>query len=269
MKSFIRWAGSKRLLLPHLRGYWPSGARYVEPFCGSACLFFDLQPPRAILGDLNEELMLTFRAIRENPYVVLESLRRFPVGEAGYYRVRSLSPLSLAAAERAARFLYLNRYCFNGIYRTNQRGLFNVPYGPPRSGRPIEADTVLAAAKALNEAIVVHGDFEITLAKVRRGDFVYLDPPYCLEARRVFREYLPGSFTLNDLCRLSAQLERLHEIGSTFVVSYADSSEARRLLRPWRPRRVLVRRHIAGFSDRRRSSFELIASNRTIEGADN
>jgi len=262
MRSFIRWAGSKRLLLGHLRSYWTGTAnRYIEPFCGSACLFFDVAPNQGILGDLNQELICTFRAIRSNPYLVLESLRRFPRGKAGYYKVRRTSPADLAENERAARFLYLNRYCFNGIYRTNGKGEFNVPYGPPKSQRSIDESLVVAASEALAGCLLVNGDFEQTLRHAQPGDFVYLDPPYCLNDRRVFREYLPGSFSVSDLERLRVQLERLDAMKISFLISYADCAEARRLLRSWTTRRVRARRHIAGFSDKRRTAYEVIATN--------
>ncbi len=262
MKSFLRWAGSKRSLLTQLRSYWPAqGHRYVEPFCGSACLFFDLQPGSAVLGDLNEELLFAFRAIQRDPYVVLECVRRLPRGKSGYYSVRAMQPSSLAIAERAARFLYLNRYCFNGIYRTNLAGNFNVPYGPPRSGKPPDEAAIVSASAALKSAVLVHGDFEKTLEHVQPGDFVYLDPPYYMESRRVFREYGPGAFALSDLKRLKTQLNRLDDIKAAFVVSYADCTEARDLLRRWSPRRIPTRRHIAGFSGHRRTAYELIACN--------
>lgn len=262
MKSFIRWAGSKRLLLGHLRSHWTGTAnRYIEPFCGSACFFFDIGPNSGVLGDLNQELIGAFRAIRSDPYRVLEALRRFPTGEAGYYRVRKMQPSSLAENERAARFLYLNRYCFNGIYRTNGKGEFNVPYGPPRSGKSVDESVVIAASKALTGCLLVNGDFEHTLRHAQAGDFVYLDPPYCLNDRRIFREYLPGSFSISDLERLRAQLERLDKLGVSFLISYADCAEARKLLHPWKPRRIRARRHIAGFSDKRRTAYEVIATN--------
>jgi DNA adenine methylase len=262
MRSPLRWAGSKRSLLPRLRSYWPGGAtRYIEPFCGSSCFFFDIQPSQAILGDLNEELIFALRAIKKAPQLVLESLRRLRMTRRNYYRIRALSPLSLAEAERAARFLYLNRNCFNGIYRTNAKGEFNVPYGPPRSGRPMEDTALLGAAQALTSASIIHADFERTLTRARSGDFVYLDPPYFLDSRRVFREYVPGSFGAQDLERLAAQLCRLEALGAKFVISYADSPEARDLLRRWKPRRVRVRRNIAGFSHHRRNAYELIAAN--------
>jgi DNA adenine methylase len=262
MKSPLRWAGSKRTLLVHLRSYWPGDARrYIEPFCGSSCFFFEITPSQAILGDLNEELVFTLRTIRRTPQLVMESLRRFTIAEAEYYRIRAMPPNSFAEAERAARFLYLNRTCFNGIYRTNLKGEFNVPYGPPKSGRRIDAAILDQASYALSNALIVHGDFECTLSRACAGDFVYLDPPYCLDNRRIFREYGPGSFATADLGRLGKELCRLDALGAAFVITYADSSEARKLFRRWKVRRVRVRRHIAGFSHHRRHAYELIAAN--------
>lgn len=262
MKSFIRWAGSKRLLLPQLRSHWTgSERRYLEPFCGSACLFFDLRPGQAVLGDLNEDLICAYRAIKAHPHLVAECLRRFPCGEKGYYRVRQMDPLMLASAERAARFLYLNRYCFNGIYRTNLQGVFNVPYGPPKSGLPVREAVLQDASKALRDVLLVQGDFEATLEHAAKGDFIYLDPPYCVQNRRVFAEYGSRSFGPADLNRLGCQLQRLHDIKAVFLVSYADCTEARTLLRGWHLTRVRARRHIAGFSDKRRFAYELLATN--------
>jgi DNA adenine methylase len=265
MNSFIRWAGSKRLLLPRLRSHWTGlENRYLEPFCGSACLFFDLRPGQAVLGDLNEDLICAYRAIKCHPQLVTECLRRFPHGEKGYYRVRQMDPFMLASAERAARFLYLNRYCFNGIFRTNLQGLFNVPYGPPKSGLPVRETLIHEASKALADVLLVHGDFETTLDHAQKGDFIYLDPPYCVQSRRVFAEYGSGSFAPADLDRLGRQLRRLHDIQAVFLVSYADCTEARTLLRPWHVTRVRARRHIAGFSGNRRFAYELLATNRPL-----
>jgi len=109
--------------------------------------------------------------------------------------------------------------------------------------------------------MLIHGDFERTLDYVRPGDFVFPDPSYCLNSRRVFKEYLPGSFSVSDLGRLRCRLSCLDALGAIFVVSYADCSQARELLAPWSPRRMRTRRHIAGFCNHRRGAYELIASN--------
>lgn len=262
MRSFIRWAGSKRLLLPTLRRYRPrSFGRYIEPFAGSASLFFDLEPQQAILGDLNEELICTYRQVKRDVYLVLQCLRRLPRGERAYYYIRALHPHRLSDSEVAARFLYLNHYCFNGLYRTNLQGQFNVPYGPPRNNSSIDEKLVVKASQALQNSLLVTGDFGETLAYAEPKDFVYLDPPYLVGHRRIFSEYHPKSFTSHDLGRLSMILTDIHGRGIFFLATYADSPEARRILAPWKPVRVRTRRNIAGFSASRRFSYELLATN--------
>jgi DNA adenine methylase len=263
MKSPIRWAGSKKQSVHLLKKYW-TGGRYIEPFAGSACLFFELEPPEAILGDLNWELTRTMAALKSNVEGVLAILRTLRTGETAYYAIRQIDPATLDEYSLAARFLYLNRYCFNGLYRTNLRGQFNVPYGPPKSGLGIDEAVVRAAARLLHRATVLQGDFEATLSRAEEGDFVYLDPPYVVSSRRVFREYLPGSFCANDLIRLRELLSELQRKGVTFLITYADSPEARRLLRLWRPRRIRTRRNIAGFASYRRVSYELLATNSEV-----
>ncbi len=262
MRPIIRWAGSKRAIVDRLKAYWPRGARrYVEPFAGSACLFFELRPKQALIGDLNPELIGCYRALSRDSSLVLECLRRLPKGKKAYYNIRDRDPEALSDFEMAARFLYLNRNCFNGLYRTNASGMFNVPYGPPRTRDNEFQNRILDAGRALRGVTLLHADFEETLSHVTRGDFVYLDPPYVVESRRVFSEYLPGSFASYDLERLRRALVRLDAAGIPFLVSYADSSEARELLEAWQPRRIWTQRHIAGFAAARRGSFELLATN--------
>lgn len=261
MKPFLRWAGSKRQILNRLLGFWPGGSvRYIEPFCGSACLFFSVEPCEAILGDLNWELVRTLRAVRDNVDAVIDHVRRLPLGEASYYKIREQDPRELSDTRAAARFIYLNRYCFNGLYRTNLKGRFNVPYGRQKTLTPIGATAIRKASHLLTRARLIHGDFAATLAHAQPGDFVFIDPPYAVDQRRVFSEYVPGSFSATDLARLKKALHHLEENGARFLVTYADSREGRELLGPWKPRRVASRRNIAGFSGDRRKSYELLAA---------
>jgi DNA adenine methylase len=249
-------------LLPELQAlYGTRCSRYVEPFCGSACLFFSLQPAEAVLGDLNFELINAFRVLQVNGSVVAECLRRLPLGKDAYYQIRAQEPNSLAEAERAARFLYLNRYCFNGIYRTNSAGKFNVPFGPQKTVTAFPTASLNDVSVALRGAMLVHGDFERTLSHVRAADFVYVDPPYASESKRIFNEYGPKPFSSGDLTRLSRQLERIDSIGATFVLSYAETKDAKALFARWTPRRVWVKRNVAGFASNRRGAYELLASN--------
>ena len=189
MDSFLRWAGSKRQLLGKLSAFSPEAyERYIEPFAGSACLFFHLEPKEGILGDLNSDLIRTMRALQRDVSLVLECLRRIRKGERSYYALRRKNPALLSDAESAARFIFLNHYCFNGIFRTNLAGQFNVPYGPPKNDSSINEERIVQASRSLQRATLHNGDYRETLELARRGDFVYMDPPYAIESRRVFSE---------------------------------------------------------------------------------
>lgn len=212
------------------------------------------------MGDVNEDLIGALRAIRLDPARVIECLRRLPRGKKNYYRIRALDPTQFGLFETAARFLYLNSLCFNGLYRTNATGKFNVPYCPP-GHKTVPEDLIMEASKHLRRATLVKGDFEDTLDSAAEGDFVYLDPPYAVSRRRVFSEYGPTLFQTRDLRRLREVLLRMDRRGAKFVVSYADCSEARRIFDRWTMRRVKTRRNIAGFTGDRRGSYELLATN--------
>ena len=269
MKTPIRWAGSKKALLPELRKYWvANSSRYVEPFCGSACLFFDIAPQKAILGDINGELITTYKAIKKNPKLVSRILRRIQKTKKSYYATRAISPKLLSDEQVAARFIYLNRFCFNGIYRTNLKGEFNVPYAKPKERVIFNPAIISQMSRLLKRAMLMNSDFEGVLEKVSPGDFVYLDPPYAVANRRIFSEYHPDTFSKKDLNRLSRALIKLDRKGAHFVVSYADSSEGRTLLSRWNPRRVRTRRNIAGFVGHRRKAYELIASNHGFQNVE-
>jgi DNA adenine methylase len=263
-KPLVRWAGSKRQLLPILLANYERSCagRYVEPFAGSASLFFAAEPERAVLGDINGELITVYRTLRRYPERIYALLALMPRDKQTYYEVRSRKPRMLRPIERAARFLYLNRFCFNGLYRTNEHGTFNVPYGGTRSGSLPTLDELIGSGKLLRRATLVQGDFSATLRLVEEGDFVYLDPPYQIASRRVFRQYHRTAFSVADLSRLRAELERVDREGASFLLSYADSAEGRALAAGYAKRRVRVRRNIAGFAGHRRWSYELLISNR-------
>lgn len=262
MESFLRWAGSKRQLVNKLAAYWPGGdRRYIEPFCGSACLFFHLEPTDAVLGDINSELVTAMRAVQYDVSLVVECLTRLVRGRTAYYRIRAEDPTRLSICEQAARFIYLNHYCFNGLYRTNKAGRFNVPHGRSRTDSPVNVELLVKASTVLQNASLVASDFENTLDWARPGDFVYMDPPYVVRRRRVFSEYGPGSFANQDLQRLGDLMRELDKRGVMFLVTYADSAEARRLFRPWGAVRLRTRRNIAGFAGARRHAYEVLATN--------
>src|SRR5713101_2332970 len=262
MTPFLRWAGSKRQLLPVLSALVDSASRrYIEPFAGSACLFFRLGPKRAVLGDINRELILTYEQIKNDVSEVADELHQLRKCKAVYLKLRSANPSSLSPAARGARFIFLNRCCFNGLYRTNRSGEFNVPYGGERSGELPTRDILQECSLALQAAQLVCGDFEAVLKNVKAGDFVYLDPPFSVKARRVFNEYDASVFTGEQLCRLRGWMQTFANRRISFLVSYAVSDEATFLSNGFKSKEVTVRRNIAGFSKNRSQSKELLIWN--------
>lgn len=223
-RPFLRWAGSKRAVARHIVEHLPrSFGTYWEPFLGSGALFFLLQPDRAVLGDACEPLMETYRAVRDSPDDVLEHIGGFVVSREAYYEVRAQEPRDPARA--AARFLYLNRTAFNGLYRVNGRGVFNVPYGRPKSATLVDDDNLRACSALLGRAGVSLsvGDFEATLDGVRSGDFVYLDPPYVTSHNdNGFIDYNQRLFSWDDQVRLARSARDLGRQGAYVVVSNAD-----------------------------------------------
>jgi DNA adenine methylase len=265
MNSLLRWAGSKRQILPALASYWNARFdRYFEPFCGSSALFFHLAPSRAVLSDLNSELIDFYATLRERPAAVWKAACELPRTKRVYLALRSKDPARMNADNRAARFLYLNRNCFNGLYRTNRSGQFNVPYAPLKAGEIPGLRTVIDAADLLRNARLRAQDFGTSIRNASSGDFVYMDPPFFVSSRRVFRDYGARKFCAPDVKRLSRHLDRLHGRGASFLVSFADCAESRSIAENWSSRRVRVRRHIAGFAGDRRFSYELLISNGTV-----
>jgi DNA adenine methylase len=266
-RPFLRWAGSKRKQLGRLSAFWSADyKRYVEPFAGSACLFFELAPPAALLADSNSALIEVYRVVRDTPKQVYEQLCAILRDKATYNEWRSKDPKTLDRQTRAVRFLFLNRNCFNGIYRTNADGKFNVPMGR-RPGDYFSLEELEHCAGLLGRATLLAADFEKTLTRIRPGDFVYLDPPFAVKSRRVFRQYGKTPFDVTDIPRLSRCLAEIEQVGAAFLVSYADCTEARALAKGRHSVRLPVRRHVAGFAGKRRNAYEWLISNRPLPAA--
>lgn len=260
--SPIRWAGSKRRLVPLLKKFWrESDRKYIEAFAGSACLFFDICPAVAVINDTNAELISAYQVLSRQPYLLHSHLVELPREKEFYYRLRS-SPASGDEFLAAVRFFYLNRNCFNGIYRTNKSGDFNVPFASSRAGTIPPLEKWIVAASLLAKATLSSCDFDdMVRTHVQPNDFVYLDPPYAVSNRRVFTQYSANEFGMDDLVRLRSLMDYIDKIGATFVVSYALSKETAILSDGWYSARTLTQRNIAGFSHHRRKSVEVIITN--------
>lgn len=260
----LRWAGSKRRLIPTLMGSMPrSFARYIEPFAGSACLFFAIHPPSAVLGDINAELMRAYSVVRRHPRQIARLARSWPTTKSHYYSLRATPPDSLDAISRAARFIYLNRNCFNGVYRVNRQNQFNVPQGV-RTGQMPGEHLFYRCSVALRGVKLITGDFQGIISEVKDNDFVYLDPPYAVQQRPTHGEYGYGSFDRLDLPRLNESLTAIDKKGATFLLSYAHGNNTGLELSPWFVKRIRVLRHVSGFACHRRSVYEVLVSNRPL-----
>ncbi|HZT42045.1 MAG TPA: Dam family site-specific DNA-(adenine-N6)-methyltransferase [Chthonomonadaceae bacterium] len=267
IKPFLRWAGSKRQMISRLVPFWlGEHKRYIEPFAGSACLFFYLEPERALLNDLNAELIRTMVAVRDAWEEVAYYLSLLRPCKEIYLWLRKENTSGYSDPQAAARFIYLNRLCFNGLYRTNLKGEFNVPYAPYKAGAMPNKICLQQCSHVLASAEIRAADFEEVLEEATEGDFVYMDPPFALDEGRGFIEYgvnaefrLP--FTSDDLDRLTKWLPILDERGASFVLSYANTKQAATAFAGWHCSTVKAKRQIAGNHADRRVAEELVVTN--------
>lgn len=221
-KPFLRWAGGKSWLVKHLDSIIGNHKFncYHEPFLGGASIFFYLAPQgNAYLSDFNSELIDTYSAIKDDPDGVIAHLERYVNTAEEYYRVRASHPTTLV--ETAARFIYLNQTSFNGIYRVNAKGEYNVPYGN-RTKNFVEADKLRSASKILQSATLQAGDFDCVRTNIGPGDLVFLDPPYTVSHNHNgFIKYNQKLFSLDDQYRLKALIDFIKEKGAYYILTNA------------------------------------------------
>jgi DNA adenine methylase len=234
---FLKWAGGKRQLLPRILALAPARIEtYYEPFVGGGAVFFALAGERrfarALLGDANPELVNCYETVRDDVAGVIAELRKHRNTPAAYYRVRARDPKRLSNAARAARVIYLNRCGYNGLYRVNSDGRFNVPFGRYASPNICDVPRLEAAARALTGVEIICGDFREVLAQQRPGgrDFVYLDPPYVpISPTASFTAYAQRAFGPEDQRRLAETLRALSRECVPALLSNSYCSDTRRL----------------------------------------
>lgn len=259
-KPFLKWAGGKTQLLKALLPYFPKHYnRYYEPFVGGGAVFFALQPRKATLSDINQDLIYTYQAIQQNVQGVMRSLAQHAMTPEHFYKVRAQNPEKLSILQRAARTIFLNRACFNGLYRVNANGQFNVPYGRHRSNKVIHKEILLAAAQALRHVQLYCRNVFALGRSARCGDLVYFDPPYHpLSATSSFRNYAQGGFTVEQQTKLADFARRLAERGIHVVLSNSDTPLIHQLYRDFHIERVLARRSINSKGQQRGTIYEVI-----------
>lgn len=231
IRPFLRWAGSKRKLLKHLTRFVPNvWGKYYEPFLGGGSMFFYLGPKQAEISDASMPLIETYRAVRQRSDMVLKFLSPLKANKENFNRLKTYAPRSVA--NRAAQFIFLNKTCWNGLYRVNSDGIFNVPYGQPKTDFVInEKNFKRCALQLRRRAISIRcQDFLAIEDRVGRGDFVFLDPPYVTSHNmNGFIDWNESLFSWSDQVRLAEMAGRLVRRGANLLITNADHADIRRL----------------------------------------
>ena len=224
-RPLLKWAGGKTQLLGEIMPQMPQKYRlYIEPFFGGGALFFAVQPPESIIADSNPELINLYRTVADEVESVIEQLGQYENSEELFYEVRAQDWKKLSAPEAAARTIFLNRTCFNGLYRVNQSGQFNVPFGKYKNPKILDEQTLKVASGFLQRAKIVCGDYKsVLLEHAQKGDFVFLDPPYLpVSAYADFKRYTKEQFYEEDHVELAAEVKRLHELGCHVILTNSN-----------------------------------------------
>jgi len=258
----LKWAGGKRWLVANHSDIFPERYRvYAEPFLGSAAVFFHLRPEKALLSDLNPELINAYRVVRDKRLKLEAALGEHARAHSSrhYYSVRVAEPKD--HVERAARFLYLNRTCWNGLYRVNRKGEFNVPIGTKQKVQ-LATDDFEALAKQLKRASIGVADFEETIDKTREGDLLFVDPPYTVKHNlNGFVKYNDKIFSWDDQVRLRNALTRAHARRVQIVMTNANHKSVRDIYCGFKQYSLSRQSVLAGSPSARGETEELLVTN--------
>ncbi len=274
---FVKWAGGKRKLAPLLietfpEDFDPEKHRYFEPFIGGGALMFALGNPEGkivipgknlYINDLNPELTNTYEVIRDSVSALVKELEKLStkINEKTFYEIRQTVPRGKVA--RAARFIYLNKTCFNGLWRVNSKGEFNVPFGKSKNPSLFIEENLRACSRRLKGSVITNESFEKAVSKARKGDLVYFDPPYIpLSASASFAAYAKEGFDLSDQESLSKTIEKLTSKGVFVLLSNSDTPMTRKIFRKTLTlRKVLMSRSISSSGSTRKPVYEVLGMN--------
>jgi DNA adenine methylase len=226
-QPFLKWAGGKRQLLPEIRKYIPKKiSTYYEPFIGAGAVFFDIQPKRAVINDVNTELVNVYECIKNHADELIDDLKKHENDSEYFYSIRDLDRQpeykELTPIERASRIIYLNKTCYNGLFRVNSQGQFNVPFGKYKNPQIVNEIVIKAVHNYLssNEVRITNSDFEMVLETAKKGDFVYFDPPYDpVSDTSSFTGYSLDGFSKDDQKRLKYVFVELDKRGCKVLLS--------------------------------------------------
>jgi len=224
-KPFLKWAGGKTQIIQEILGFAPNKFnKFIEPFIGGGAVYFSLNHKKSIISDLNEELIITYKQVKENVHEVINVLERYKNTEEYFYKVRSLNINNLTEYERAARLIYLNKTCFNGLFRVNKKGEFNVPYGKKKSTSFLNRENLISASQYLQKTEIFHSDYKEILRKyAKKGDFIFLDPPYQPIGKfSDFKRYTKEFFYENDQIELATIFRDLTNKGCYVILTNSN-----------------------------------------------
>lgn len=231
-KPFVKWVGGKRQLLKQFRkmnlyppdGFDPMKHTYFEPFVGGGAVFLDLLPKNAILSDLNSELVTTYNVVKNDVEKLIKLLKTYKYNKEFYLKIRRQNPVELSDVKIAARFIYLNRTCFNGLYRVNSRGEFNTPFGKYNNPLICDEENLRKISKALKHVKIINKDYKHVLKNAKKGDFIYFDPPYYPVSKTAsFTAYTSNSFLEKEQKELHDVFVALHKRGCFVMLSNSDT----------------------------------------------
>ena len=270
MKPILKWAGGKAQLLPYIREMLPPvWNRYYEPFLGGGAVLLDLAPPQATVNDINPELVNMYAQVRAEADAVIACLKELDArheraADAGafYYAMRALfnERRGSGTPEQAARLIYLNKHCFNGLFRVNAGGSFNVPFNNRRRGESFCEKNVRAVSGYLHHVHILHGDFEAALRPVQKGDFVFFDSPYAPLNPTSFTDYTKEGFDYEDHVRLADVFRRLSARGVHCMLTNHNTELVRSLYGDFPLRVVPVARNINSRASARKGEEVIVTS---------
>jgi len=263
-KPFLKWAGGKGRLFGKLQKFFPdSYNRYFEPFVGGGAIFFYLNPEKAIINDLNQELINLYEKIRDHPEELIIKLDKLQpkVDSKGFFlEIRAKVPRN--KLDLAVRTIYLNRTCYNGMYRVNSSGEFNVPFGDMGNPRLYEKKNILACSKVLQRTTILIGDYNKLIRRIRKNNFVYLDPPYVpLSDTAHFTSYTSEKFGMKQQKELLKFCEKIDKKGSLFLLNNSETEFTKKLYEQYNCDTIKAARNVAAKSASRAPVNELVVTN--------
>lgn len=272
-KPFLKWVGGKKQIIPQIKKYIPENYyKYFEPFIGGGALFFDLEPKKAYINDINKILISAYRNIKNHPYEIIKKLedlqkifyeKNNEERKIYFYEIRdTFNDTEYDSFLKTSYIIFLNKTCYNGMYRENSKGKFNVPFGRYKNPKILDEKNILAVSKLLQNVTITDYSFEKAVEDAKRGDFIYFDPPYHpLSITSNFTSYSNGGFTKKDQIKLRDVFKDLHKRSCFVMLSNSDTKFIREIYKEFTQKTITATRSINCKATGRGEINELLITN--------